>query len=90
MAALVDLIETEDHERWRRELRDDIFHILENESPLWVGDHLVSSKTGRTISGCPFLVWEEGRYSCEIYETRPMVCRRFMPGSSEICPLWKK
>ena len=90
MAALVSQVEDEDRERWKSQGRDDIVHVLENESPIWVGDHLVSSRTGRIIHGCPFLVWDGVSYSCEIYETRPLVCRRFTPGSSELCPLWKK
>jgi Fe-S-cluster containining protein len=90
MAAFVSQIESEDFARWKAEGRDDILHVLESESPVWVGDHLLSSRTGRPIHGCPFLTWDGDRYSCEIYETRPLVCSTFTPGSSELCPRWKK
>jgi Fe-S-cluster containining protein len=90
MAALVYQIENEDRLRWIEENRTDILHILETESPIWVGDHLVSSKTGNPIYSCPFLKWESGISTCLIYETRPTVCRSFIPGSSEICPQYKK
>lgn len=86
----VDLIAyavEEDFERWRKEGRDDILHIIENESSVWAGDHLVSSKDGHTIERCPFLVLnDDGLYACTIYETRPAVCRNFEPGKSAMCP----
>ena len=75
----------EDMERWRREGRTDILGIIEREHAVWAGDHFVSSENGRYIRGCPFLIWEGNRRACAIYETRPAVCRRFTPGSSEIC-----
>lgn len=90
MPAMVYQIEDEDRLRWLSEKRDDIIHILENESPVWMGDHLISSKTGKPIHSCPFLRWESGISSCVIYESRPKVCREFLPGSSELCPLFKK
>lgn len=90
MAAFVSQIENGDFARWNAEGRSDILYILESESPVWVGDHLISSRTGRPIHGCPFLTWDKEHYSCEIYETRPLVCRAFTPGSSELCPRCKK
>ena len=90
MTAIVSRIENDDRDRWQREGRQDIIHILDNEDPVWVGDHLISGKTGRPLHGCPFLVPEKDLFSCSIYETRPMVCRSFIPGSSEICPQYKK
>jgi Fe-S-cluster containining protein len=75
----------EDVGRWRHEGREDIFHILDNESPVWVGDHIISAKTGRELQACPFLSFEGVLALCSIYETRPGTCREFMPGSSELC-----
>lgn len=76
--------------RWREEGREDIFHIIENESAMWAGDHLISRKDGRYLHGCPFLKWEGNTSMCTIYETRPGVCRDYEPGSSELCPRYKK
>jgi len=78
----------EDLERWRREGRSDILAVIEREHAVWAGDHLVSSENGRWIRGCPFLTWEGNLRACAIYDTRPAVCRRFIPGSSEICTLF--
>jgi hypothetical protein len=75
----------DDIERWRREGRSDILAVIEREHAVWAGDHLVSSEDGRYIRGCPFLIWEGNRRACAIYETRPGVCQRFVPGSSELC-----
>ncbi len=80
----------EDIERWNREGRDDILHIIEHEHAMWVGDHLVSSLDGHYLHGCPFLTWEGAHYACSIYVTRPSVCRNYEPGSSEICPQFKR
>ena len=78
-------ISPEDMERWHREGRQDILDMIEREHAVWMGDHLVSSENGHYLHGCPFLIWE-GRYSlCTIYTTRPRICRRYQPGSSEIC-----
>lgn len=74
-----------DRARWAREGRHDILHVLENESPVWAGDRLVSARTGRTLGPCPFLSWEGALAACAIYETRPAVCRSFRPGSSPFC-----
>jgi Fe-S-cluster containining protein len=43
-----------------------------------------------TIHDCPFLDLQDGLFACTIYETRPRVCRHFEPGSSEICPQFRK
>lgn len=80
----------EDLERWKREGRDDILHIIEHEHAMWVGDHLVSSLDGHYLHGCSFLMWDGSHYACSIYETRPSVCRKYQPGSSEICPQFRE
>ncbi|MBN2467365.1 MAG: YkgJ family cysteine cluster protein [Deltaproteobacteria bacterium] len=81
-------ITDKDIKRWRREGRDDILHILENESAVWAGDHLVSAKNGAYLHDCPFLVCDGKEFSCAIYETRPDVCKDYDPGSSLLCPLY--
>jgi Fe-S-cluster containining protein len=80
----------EDRDRWRREGRQDILNMIEREHGVWMGDHLVSSETGRYLRGCPFLEWEGDHAGCTIYETRPQICRDYLPGSSEICSQWAK
>lgn len=90
LADMIAYVTSDDLNRWIREDRKDILHIIENEQAVWLGDHFVSSSTGRPIYGCPFLEIPDGVFSCSIHETRPGVCRKYEPGSSEICPLWKK
>ena len=88
MAALAYQIDEEDRKRWIGEGRADILHIIENEHPVWMGDHLISSRTGNPLHGCQFLARDGNRFFCTIYETRPLACRDFIPGSSELCPLF--
>lgn len=87
---MIAYVKAGDLERWEREGRKDILHIIEKEQAVWLGDHLISGRTGRPIYGCPFIEIEDGLFSCSIYETRPRVCRDYQPGSSEICPLWSE
>jgi Fe-S-cluster containining protein len=86
---LVAYIHDEDLERWKNEGRTDILKVLEKEAVVWEGDHLVSAKNGTYVQGCPFLSWDEVLFSCDIYETRPTVCRNYRPGSSELCSQFK-
>jgi Fe-S-cluster containining protein len=80
----------EDMERWRREGKQEIFRIMEHSKSVWAGDIVISSENGKTLSTCPFLQWEGTYYTCTIYEDRPKVCREYKPGSSELCPQYKK
>ena len=80
-------VTAEDLARWRREGREDILGMVEQEHTVWAGDRLVSSESGEDVRGCPFLTWEGDHSTCTIYETRPGVCRRFRPASSALCSL---
>lgn len=79
----------EDYERWREENRQDILNMIEHRHLTWAGDRIVSSDTGDYPRECPFLYNSGESWLCSIYETRPMVCRGYKPGSSELCPQWK-
>ncbi len=87
---MIALADEEDFIRWRNEERDDILHIIENERAVWAGDRLVSARDGHRLEHCPFLCWEGTMRRCAIYETRPRVCREYAPGSSRLCPRYKK
>lgn len=82
------LVHDEDIERWKKEQRDDILHIVDHYQPMWAGDHLFNPD-GHQINGCPFLQLQDGLLTCSIYETRPIVCRRFSPGESAMCSAWR-
>lgn len=75
----------EDLKRWKSEKREDILHILENQAPVWAGDRLISSRTGQALYSCPFFIWDGKLATCTIHETRPAVCRKYVPGSNELC-----
>jgi uncharacterized protein len=69
----------DDVKRWRREGRRDILRF-EDGGDLWV-----DRETGDERSRCPFVrkVRGQNRYLCTIYETRPQVCRDYVPWSGE-------
>ncbi len=90
LADMIACASAEDIETWRRAGREDILHIIDNERAVWMGDHLVSALDGRELHHCPFLEWGNGPCSCAIYEVRPRVCADYRPGSSQICPQFKK
>ena len=81
----------DDVKRWRREGRCDILRFAWVLGPpkdpwadLWV-DH-----NGDERERCPFIrkVLGQNRYLCSIYETRPQVCRDYVPWSgkeNDIC-----
>ena len=83
---LIAYVTEEDRNRWTRDGRTDILHILEKEHGMWAGDRLVSRDDGRLLQGCPFFIWDGALGTCAIYETRPRVCKDYVPGSSEFCP----
>jgi len=86
LSGLFFYIRDEDIERWERDGRNDILHVIDNLQAVWAGDHFVSARDGTFLHGCPFLEWEGDIYRCSIYDTRPRVCREYQPGSSRICP----
>jgi Fe-S-cluster containining protein len=90
LADMLAYITREDIERWKKEKRDDIFQVIRHEQGVWAGDHFVSARTGEALHGCPFYVFDGAKFGCSIYETRPKTCRRYEPGSSEICPRFGK
>ena len=52
------------------------------------GDLWVSERTGEEATRCPFVRKDRNRptYRCTIYDTRPEVCRNYVPWSSHaIC-----
>jgi Fe-S-cluster containining protein len=74
-----------DYDRWHAENRQDILNMIEHRHLVWAGDRLVSTQTGDSPRECPFLYSEGSNWRCSIYETRPLVCRKYQPGSSELC-----
>lgn len=71
------LVHPEDLERWRREGRTDILRVVEAET-----EETDGMGDSALMGPCPFLERRGEAYSCAIYQTRPLVCRAFKPGSS--------
>ena len=78
-----------DFDRWQAENRQDILNIIEHRHLVWAGDRMISTQTGDYQQECPFLYSAGNAWRCSIYETRPLVCRNYQPGSSELCPQYK-
>lgn len=74
----------EDIRRWKNEGRDDIIAHFTDNNVIWIGDHFIR-KTGQAVSICFYLNRNGSSFFCEIHPTRPMVCRNYVPGSSELC-----
>ena len=76
-------VSSEDVKRWMREGRSDILawvNVLGEPEEPW-GDLWISSQTGDEAFRCPFVrkIRGSNRYLCSIYETRPQVCRDYVP-----------
>lgn len=82
---MVAYISPEDMQRWEKERRHDIIARIRDNDVIWAGDRIIN-RSGRKLESCVYLNWEGSSFFCEIYETRPLVCRNFIPGSSELCP----
>ncbi len=81
-------VTAEDISRWEKEQRFDILARIRNKNVIWLGDRIVDD-FGEKITSCIYLNRDGASFFCEIYETRPMVCRNFIPGSSELCLQYK-
>lgn len=89
LASFIAYVTEDDLIRWRCEARQDIMKVIEHGHVIWAGDHMMSADDGHYAHDCPFLIAVDNKWLCSIYETRPLVCRNYAPGSSEICPLWR-
>ncbi len=77
--------------RWEEEGRHDILARVQDNGVTWSGGR-VENRFGSLIKTClmtcVYLTWEGSAASCSIYETRTMVCRGYIPGSTGLCPLY--
>jgi Fe-S-cluster containining protein len=74
-----------DLRRWEKEGRRDIMARAQGDDIIWSGDRMVTA-TGKKLKNCIYLGRDGATFFCEIYETRPLVCQNYIPGSSELCP----
>lgn len=68
-----------------KEQRHDIIARIRDNEVIWAGDRIID-QSGAKVTTCRYLNRDVSLFSCEIYETRPLVCRNYIPGSSELCP----
>ena len=78
-------VSPEDIARWQSEGRFDIIARLEKNQVMWAGDRIIT-RSGGKVTSCFYLNFDGSLFFCEIYSTRPRVCRDYAPGSSELCP----
>ena len=87
---MIAYVSLEDIRRWEREGRHDIIDRVRGNGVTWSRDRVVN-KFGSPIENClmtcVYLKWNGSSCSCGIYETRTMVCRNYIPGSTFLCPL---
>ncbi|MGV8075085.1 MAG: YkgJ family cysteine cluster protein [Syntrophobacteraceae bacterium] len=86
---MVAYISSEDIRRWEKEGRQDIIARVRDNEIMWAGDR-ITGKSGRKPTSCVYLNWDGSSFFCDIYETRPLVCRNYVPGSSELCPQYHR
>ena len=82
---MLAFVSPEDIQRWEKEGRHDIVARLRDNDVMWAGDRIIN-KFGVKTTTCHYLNWDGSHFFCEFYETRPIVCRSYVPGSSELCP----
>ena len=82
---MVAYVSPGDIERWEEEGRDDIITRLRDSEVMWAGDRIID-KRGHKVGVCNYLDWDGSAFFCQIYETRPAVCRNYISGSSVLCP----
>jgi Fe-S-cluster containining protein len=83
----------EDIERWEKEGRFDIIAHARANDVTRSGDQVTNrfgSKITTCLMSCVYLKWHGPSSACEIYETRTKVCRNYVPGSSDLCPLYRR
>jgi len=84
-------VEEDDERRWESEGRLDILDRLawERDRVLWDDRGPYNSETGERFERCFFLAGRpDGRALCSIHASKPMICRDYPPGSSDICVLF--
>lgn len=72
----------DDLNRWEKEKRYDILkYAYVFDFGLRFADLWISPVTGAELHRCPFIRKVKGsnKVKCEIYETRPQVCRDYQP-----------
>ncbi|MCX7966178.1 MAG: YkgJ family cysteine cluster protein [Syntrophorhabdaceae bacterium] len=90
MAAYVTI---EDIKRWEIEGRHDILDHIRAFDVTWIKDRVVNkfgSNVTTCLMSCVYLKWQGTKAFCEIYDTRTEVCRNYIPGSTKLCPQFKK
>ncbi len=83
----------EDITRWKKEGRQDILEHIQAYDVTWTEDRVIN-RFGLDIKNCRmtcvYLKWDGSHTSCQIYETRTNVCRKYIPGSSGLCPQYNR
>jgi Fe-S-cluster containining protein len=90
---VVAYVTREDVERWEKEGRSDIIAHLRAYDVTWSNGRVnkrFELRPTTCLMSCVYLKWQGSYCTCVIYETRTMVCRSYVPGSSELCSLYHR
>ncbi|HQH43145.1 MAG TPA: YkgJ family cysteine cluster protein [Syntrophorhabdaceae bacterium] len=83
----------DDIKRWEKEGRSDILAHIRTYDITW-NENRAINRFGENINNCRmsciYLQWDGSKTNCQIYETRTDVCRNYVPGSTWLCPQYRK
>lgn len=83
----------EDIKRWEKEGSNNILDHLRACDVEWTEDRVINrygSNITTCLMSCVYLKWNGPEAYCQIYDTRTEVCRKYVPGSTWLCPQFKK
>ncbi len=84
------LVRPVDVEEWEKRGRGDLVDVFNEEKKSSDRTNPKMAALGMPFHTCRFLKSDgPGKFSCEIYEFRPLTCRELYVGCTRLCPNYK-